>query len=442
MVTSASYVRKRGRSGGLETKDDNPITQTPQEFAFESRVDSKEAREVAREKLKECYQLILDQMDKYMDMSQEYRTIVALWIVGTYFHKTFSSYPFLFVNAMRGSGKTRLLKFIEAVCCRGKITNALTESVLFRTAEHHSILIDEFEAPGSKEKNLLRELLNSAYKRGSYVERMQKRFTKEGEEQQVQRFKLYTPVVMANIWGMEEVLGDRCITLVLEKSDDPHKTKLMEDFDIHPIFKYIRKNLELVQCSLCNVVTEKNTIERWNYYLDSKYTPTYITYIYNNYNKLHKQPEELKEHELETFNRIDGAQIDGRNLELFFPLFLISQMISSQVFDETITLAKRRVKEKKEYEFVESRDVSLIDFVASQNTKDVPIQVAEFTYQFKKAYQDEDEDGKWLNSRWMGRALKRLKLIKHKQRVPAGIIVILDVEGAKRRIRAFKTDET
>ena len=42
-------------------------------------------------------------IEEYMDMDEEFYTLVSLWIVGTYFHKQFPSYPYLFFNSLKGS---------------------------------------------------------------------------------------------------------------------------------------------------------------------------------------------------------------------------------------------------------------------------------------------------------------------------------------------------
>ena len=43
---------------------------------------------------------------------------------------------------------------------------------------------------------------------------MKKKKTIEGEQQVVEEFEPYRPIIMANIWGMDEVLGERCIQLI------------------------------------------------------------------------------------------------------------------------------------------------------------------------------------------------------------------------------------
>jgi hypothetical protein len=62
------------------------------------------------------------------------------------------------------------------------------------------------------------------------VSRMKKVKSFVGEKQEVEVFEPFRPVTLCNIWGMEEVLADRCFTLILEKSFDKSKTRLVEDF--------------------------------------------------------------------------------------------------------------------------------------------------------------------------------------------------------------------
>jgi len=49
-----------------------------------------------------------------------------------------------------------------------------------------------------------------------------------------EEFEPYKPLCLANIWGIEEVLGDRCVTIILEKSSRQDIMKILEDFDSNP----------------------------------------------------------------------------------------------------------------------------------------------------------------------------------------------------------------
>jgi len=74
-----------------------------------------------------------------------------------------------------GSGKTRTSHLISKLMRKGKLQVNMTEAVLFRTAEQCGFCIDEIERIGSKDKAPLRELLNTAYKKGMHIERSKKK---------------------------------------------------------------------------------------------------------------------------------------------------------------------------------------------------------------------------------------------------------------------------
>ncbi len=79
-----------------------------------------------------------------------------------------------------------------------------------------------------------------------------------------------------------------------------------------------------------------------------------------------------------------------------------------------------------EVDAVENRDVSLLEFIAREKrTKDF-IQIKELVNNFKEFLKEEEEETKFINTRWFGRALKRLALIKEKRRLSKGREVVLD----------------
>jgi len=379
-----------------------------------------------KKELKQCYDEIDSIIDYYMDIPKEQKNIIVLWIIGTYFHKNFQAYPYLFINAMRGSGKTRLLKIISNIAKDGQLLTSLTEATMFRTTG--MLAIDEFEGLNKKENTALRELLNSAYKKGSKVLRMKKKKGLDGEEQVVQEFEPYRPIVMANIWGMEEVLGDRCISVVIEKSIDSSKTKLVENFSLDSTLVFLKKRLEKSSwCSLCSVVTPENMYICWNSYVKGHYniitTPIYIhtltTLNNTNYTEL--------------FDKIMKTGIDGRYLELFFPLFLIAGDIDEKILTDTLGFAETIVNDKKIDEITESKDVIVYSIVAQEPENEWRC-IKKLT-QVMKLIVGEEFD--WLNPKWMGRALKRLGLIKSKRRMGDGIHVLLDVAKAKEKSKMF-----
>ena len=382
-----------------------------------------EKEQDTRDKIKVAFYNIQDLLRKYLDIEEGYYTLIPLWIIGTYIHKEFPSYPFLYFNATRGSGKTRVMKLISFLSYEGAMLNSLTEAVLFRTKG--MLAIDEFEGISRKGTENLRELLNSAYKKGIKVKRMRKVRTPEGENQVVEEFDVYRPICMANICGIEEVLSDRCITLVLEKSSKSRVVSLVELFEYEELGLTAKKILYEQRCSLCSVVTMYNVYKEWNNYIYS---------ITNNYISTGAQNNTI----LHYFNKIKEMGLDGRSLELAFPLLIIASLIDTKIFNLTLSIIEEIMKEKKDNFSLESKDVSFVDFV-SQYTKleeFVPIMV--LALDFRAFLQEDEGEEKWLNTKWVGRALKRLGLIKVKRRLSRGIEVILNIPKAQEKIKMFK----
>ena len=382
--------------------------------------------EIAEEKLKInedlklAYENICELLKKYCDLNEDYYPIIAVWIIGTYFHEHFRSYPYLYLNAMRGSGKTRLVKLIADLARDGEIQMSMTEAVLFRT--NGTIGIDEFEGISRKGNENLRELLNACYKKGTKVKRMKQKKNEKGDvEQVVEEFDVYRPIVMANISGMEEVLGDRCIPLILEKSFNPKIIKLQEIWDEEIIFKETKKLLE--GCIVCSVEIVSGVYTKWNEYVLNNYistTTTHYTHTTHHYTKL--------------FKRLNLDDLDGRVVELALPLLLVAIEIGEEVLNHLYTPLIKQLKQKKEDQFAESQDISFIDYV-SQELATTWISVSEVTRRFREFMQSNEE---WINPKWVGVALKRLKLRKDHKRARGGINVILDIDKAQEKIKRFK----
>jgi len=407
----------------IENKDINPALRKCYEKEgrikqTEKTVKQIQEEEKQKENLLEAYKNIIEILKKYCDIKEEYYPLLAVWIIGTHFHHDFESYPYLFVNAMKGSGKTRLLKLIAILSKDGEILTSLSEAVLFRTKG--TLCIDEFEGLNRAGGENLRELLNASYKKGTKVKRMRKARGADGESQVVEEFDVYRPIAMANIWGMENVLGDRCISVVLERSNNEKVTKLLEIFNHDNLITLTKSLFTKGRCSLCSVVATVDIHLSWNEYITGIYTTTY----YNNYTLLHTLFEDIK-----------NSKINGRDLELSMPLLLIAHQMGNEVFQQIISTLMQIMEDKKTEEFTESRDVLLIDFVSQQLDDGYYKSLTNITKEFESFLQLNED---WINTRWVGRALKRLNLIKKKRRISRGVEAVLDIPKAQEKIMMFK----
>lgn len=421
---------------------------SPDLFALKKGIKNEQTNILAKEYLIKCYKRIITILDTYMDTTRENKEIITLWVIGTYFHKDFITFPRLFINAMKGSGKSRLLQIIKSLAWNATVQSNLSEAVLFRSAAKKTMLFDESESISNKERGVLRELLNAGYKRGVEVTRMRKQTTKRGEEQIEERFDLYGPVALANINGMEDVLGDRCITLVLEKSKDQSKTKLLEDFEENVIIRDIKRTLSVGCVGFTQCRLSKKSISRYNNYiihtLHTLYTlPTQTTQPTPLYQLKPMMLEDdnlddfvLTEDEIEFFDEIRQLDIDGRNLELFLPLFDLARSLDKKIFEDLKVIALNYVEEKTKDDQMQNKDWSLIDFVANQPQSLEYQAVSKILYDFRNFYASDDTE--WLNSAWLGRALNRLKLVVDKRRKGRGVEYVLNVSKAQEILKKFK----
>jgi hypothetical protein len=394
--------------------------------------------------LSEVYENILSAIRKYCDLRDDYYNILALWVIGTYCHKFFSTFPFLFFNAMKGSGKTRLMKLLAALCLNGEVLASVSEAVLFRTAQYSTILIDEFEGIGKRDKNTIRELLNAAYKKGITVKRAYKKKSMTRDEIAIEKFDVYCPIAMCNITGMENVLADRCITLTIEKSDSPIITSRIERFETEKFVLSVKHYFSVV----CVVSLLKTSIEidHWNEYIDMFYNYINNTNNTNNTNSTNNTIDikeinyNLSDKEIEFFNKIKATEIDSRHLELFFPLFYLANLISPFILEETLVTAKKIVEERKGEDVIENRDICLLDFLSKMEATIDFIPITDLTNQFRMFMIGEQEDEEtWITSRWIGWALRRLVLLIDKKRTSKGREVMVNFVKAKERMRMFRT---
>jgi len=434
MKKTTKELKEAAIESGMPEKDAEEIKQT-MENSDETKKRIKEEEDKVKDDemrilLGENFEKIKDVLRRYVKLKEDYYDIVAIWIVGTYCMKEFETFPYLFINAQKGSGKTRLLKLIEVLSNNGELITSMREAVLFRIAtDDKTILIDELEGLDRKENAPLKELLNACYKRGTKVYRMRKK----GEDYVPEAFYPFTPIAIANISGTDDVLGDRCITIRLDKSTKSVFSLLQEDFSTSLFIKGIKETFKLISVVMCRWCSSVYTQTSWNNYINLRYTTTTLTTL-TTYNTLLTKETKINDDVVNVFNKIVESGINGRHLELVFPLLIVALMINEDVFDKIIKISKEMSEKKTEEDVMESNDVSLIEFVSKMSIgiegidyKFVHKLSEEFRYFLGIRKEREQED---INPLWLGRALKRMGLVVDKRRLSSGIEVKLNIPKA------------
>lgn len=345
-------------------------------------IDKKEKKkdESKKSKPSECLQEIKRVLRKYIDTGEGNISLLSHWIQGTYYHDQFETYPLANIYAQKRSGKTRTLKLSSALSKNsdGSLTASLTETHLFRRG-YKPAFFDELESINNKEQGNLRELLNASYKRGSKISRY-----KEKKKEYVEEvFTPFYPIMIANINGLNDVLGDRSIEIILRRSEK-EQTLLIEDFDTNKEIKLLKEKLSELDDDI-----PQNLFSQWNSYIQG----------------LEIENKDL----LPLFERIKASKIHGRPLEIFFPLIIVSYLADD--LDEFLEIAQDYVRSKEEAELVDNYDERLKLFINSVEMVDF-VEISRIVDLFKKSIESPET---WINEKWVSKTLKKLDLIAQKR---------------------------
>lgn len=217
----------------------------------------------------------------------------------------------------------------------------------------------------------MRSILLQGYKSGAKVYRTEKN---SRDRHVVESFEVYSPKMLANISGIEDVLESRCIRFVMKRT----------------INRQIGNNEVDESSSLWQDVRDKLyvfALENW---------------------------DEIKEVYLALPNE---TQLSNRDWELWRPVLTLAVFIDNDIYQKMKSLAEENSSEKHVENMTETGEYilaeTLIDFV----DKDDYYKVKDIRDAMASRF---DEDQKWLSNKWVGNALRRFGFTE-KRRVGTGI---------------------
>jgi len=177
---------------------------------------------------------------------EAYLTYVTLWIMGTYVFMLFRYYPYVWLNAEKGSGKTLLMEILSAIAFNGELITSPTESVIFRDISNNLItmFIDEVEDLRKRDKDIyssIISILNSGCNKAGVV----KRSESNGRGSfVVKSYTAYSPKMFAGINEIDDVLQDRTVRIpLLRKKDNEVVQRYKETQEIIELQRSIRDDL-------------------------------------------------------------------------------------------------------------------------------------------------------------------------------------------------------
>lgn len=148
---------------------------------------------------------------------------LALWTMGTYLHRLYRYYPYVWLNSLvKGSGKTLLMEILRPVVFNGMMVVNPSPAILYRYVSENAptFMIDEMEKMRRQDRERYGEiiaLLNAGFNRNGTVMRCEP--TGGGKFRWV-TYSTYSPKMFAGLNDLDDVLRDRTIRIDMVKPAD------------------------------------------------------------------------------------------------------------------------------------------------------------------------------------------------------------------------------
>ena len=171
----------------------------------------------------EVYKKVYSIWKKYMDFPNELDYVYqTLWSIATYFFNLFNTFPYNYFGGITGAGKTKSQDVEQHMAFNAIHSNNMSPATIFRLIQNGrcTLLLDETEALSTKGKVSertyeIRTLLLSGYKKGAVAYRCDKN---KKDRMVPTPYETYSPKSLANIRGLEDVIGNRCKSTIIKKS--------------------------------------------------------------------------------------------------------------------------------------------------------------------------------------------------------------------------------
>ena len=154
---------------------------------------------------------------RFVVLNEAQLTAVALWVFHTHAVEAAYTTPYLAItSALKRSGKSRLLVEVLPLLEPMPIVS-ISDAVLFRAIDklEPTLLFDEIDAifgPKARDREDLRGMVNSGYRRGVNAMRMG-----GGNMTTLQKFKVFCPKAFGGIGDLPDTIADRSIQIRLER---------------------------------------------------------------------------------------------------------------------------------------------------------------------------------------------------------------------------------
>ena len=367
---------------------------------------------------KEVFEDILAHLKYYMDLEEEERyAFVALWSIGTYFFRMFPTYPYLFINAVKRSGKTKLLLLLSTFVFNGKAFIIPSGASIFRLIQgaRPTLCLDEIEKVHKRDEGDIRSILLSGYKSGAMVPRTEEKVLVVGGKKMkarvIEEFDVFCPKALANIMGMERTLEDRCLPLIILRSDNKEILNRIVEVE-KPKFQRTRDMLYLLMMG------------RWQDIADN------YKMLHEVFAGEHEPPEDIAKLVADV-----RENVSSRHFELWVPIFALAYTVSVEVFEQIVNYAKVHTKEREQDEYDESYENTIIQAVIGLCEETGWYRLADLSKNLQTFDGLEN-----IKSRTLKRVLRRLRLANRTMKETGRIKIYIDLERVRKIAKRFLID--
>lgn len=167
---------------------------------------------------------IKDFLKKFIVVLEDFYYVLVSYILMTYIYVLFQVIPYLWLNGERGTGKSTIMKLLNKLCFNPLYCSNITPANIFRQIDNDgsTIILDEFEKMYGEDKQEIIKLLNQGFNKDAVVSRC------VGQNNQVKKFRSFSPKIMGGISNIDDVLFERCIKYTTEKVKGVKITKFRE----------------------------------------------------------------------------------------------------------------------------------------------------------------------------------------------------------------------
>lgn len=217
---------------------------------------------------------IRDFFKEHLDVRNELLyDVYACFVLMSWRVEDFKVVPYQMFLGPLASGKTRGLECFKFLGYRSIMASSMSAATIFRTLEswHCTLLLDETEIYGRESMVEVLALLNSGYRRGSFVLRIEKL---EGEVPQIAMFEVFGPKVLAGTEELAATLQSRAIMSNMTKN-----VKHVRLFVDEEKAQELRNKLLLYRCRNLGMKSEFDVSTLNGYFTNSRVIELFVSLL-------------------------------------------------------------------------------------------------------------------------------------------------------------------